>query len=51
MRPPLHERNLIRSEMGRVVEFAKLALNPHVALRALLPMLEGYGLAHLYSWD
>jgi superfamily II DNA or RNA helicase len=41
------ERNLVRSELARVAEFANLARNARDAAGVLLPLLKEYDLAHL----
>jgi superfamily II DNA or RNA helicase len=40
------ERQLVRAELRRVAEFAKLAMNASNAVEALMPVLEQYDLAH-----
>lgn len=41
-----YERQLVRAELKRVAEFAKLALNSSDAVQSLMPVLERYDLAH-----
>jgi superfamily II DNA or RNA helicase len=42
-----YEMNLVRSELERVSEFAKLSLNQAEAIRTLNPILKKYSLSHL----
>jgi superfamily II DNA or RNA helicase len=46
---PAYERKLIRSELERVAEFAKLSLNHAESIRVLSPVLAKYGLSHLIA--
>lgn len=42
-----YERQLVQAELERVAEFSKLALNSAEAVKALMPVLRRYDLAHL----
>lgn len=41
-----YERQLVKAELKRVAEFAKLATNAADAVRSLMPVLQRYDLAH-----